>query len=130
MVMSAVLYRIKCKVFAPCCGWPSSPPPPNVSSKFKSYDDAIAQLQDDESIGFVGIVGNLQVSGFWFSMVRRFNKTAHPRNLTVVTHGGNGGRGKLPGTLDDVLALKGFDRFSKNVSILAAMRPSAMPTFL
>ena len=66
-----------------------------------------ARVADGETLSFVGIAGNLQVAGFWFALVKRFQAEGHPKNLTVVCHGGNGGRGKLPGSLDDVLKLKG-----------------------
>ena len=48
------------------------------------------------------------LTSFYFALVRRFKTSGSPRNLTIVSHGGNGGKGKLPGSLDDVLALPGL----------------------
>ena len=106
MILKAIFSRFKNKIFARCCGYPNCPPPPGVCSKFRTFDDAVARVADGETLSFVGIAGNLQVVGFWFALVRRFRREGHPRNLTVVCHGGNGGRGKMPGSMDDVLALK------------------------
>lgn len=113
-VVSSLLRRIKGKLLERFCsmGYPNRPPPEGLplstAAKFVSYNTACAgSVKDGDVLCFVGIAGNLTVTGFWFALARRFKATGSPKNLTVVSHGGNGGRGKLPGSLDDVLALKG-----------------------
>ena len=107
MIIKGLLSRFRCKIFARCCGYPACAPPPGVCPKFRSFADAVARVADGETLSFVGMAGNLPVVGFWFALVKRYQAEGHPKNLTVVCHGGNGGRGKLPGSLDDVLKLKG-----------------------
>ena len=121
MIIKALLSRFRCKIFARCCGYPACAPPAGVCPKFCSFADAVARVADGETLSFVGMAGNLQVVGFWFALVKRYQAEGHPKNLTVVCHGGNGGRGKLPGSLDDVLKLKGCGRAS---SPLTATRTS------
>ena len=99
---------------APCA--PRTPPfapqteplsAPGARSSFASLDEAAASVRDGDVLALAGLAGHLNATGFFFSLVRRFKHTGHPRGLTVVTHGGNGGRGRFPGTIDDVLALPG-----------------------
>lgn len=42
-----------------------------------------------------------------WALIRRFKATGCPKNITIICHGGNGGRGRLPGTIDDLMGLKG-----------------------
>ena len=119
MIIKALLSRFRCKIFARCCGYPACAPPAGVCPKFCSFADAVARVADGETLSFVGIAGNLQVVGFWFALVRRFRREGHPRNLTVVCHGGNGGRGKMPGSMDD------FADLYRAMSPMSPSTPSA-----
>ena len=109
IIQSLVCGKFRGKVFAKCCGYPACCPPPGVSEAFCSLDwAAAAAVKDNDVLAIVGMAGNLALSNFFFALVHRHKTTGSPRNLTIVTHGGNGGRGKLPGSLDDVLALPGL----------------------
>ena len=77
-----------------------------------SYAAAAALLQDGQVIATVGLASNLMLPRFYAALATRFARTGSPRQLTSLTHGGNGSRGKLPGTIDDLLRIPGlFSRF-------------------
>ena len=109
--VAAIALRFRCKFFDVCgFGWPSSPPPAAVraSKQFGSHDTAAAAVQDGDTLMLAGLAGNQMITGFYCALLRRWRRTRTPRGLTLVCHGGNGGRGKLPLSVDDVLSVKGL----------------------
>jgi propionate CoA-transferase len=54
-----------------------------------------------------GMAGNGRCSIFFWALRDRFLKTGHPRGLTWITVGAQGGRGRAPGTIEEI-ALPGL----------------------
>lgn len=77
-----------------------SPVPDNP--KFMTAWDAAGLIQDGAVIGTSGIGGNQRCSLMYWAIRERFDAERHPRDLTVVCIGGQGGRGKIPGTLEEM----------------------------
>lgn len=84
------------------------PVPFRENPKFMDAWDAVALVPDDAVIGISGIGGNQRPSLLYRAIRERFLKTGHPRNLTVIGIGGQGGRGIVPGTVEE-LALEGLN---------------------
>lgn len=79
------------------------------SDKFITAREA-AELIPDEAIALSnGIAGNARCSIFFWAIRDRFLHTGHPRNLTWVNVAAQGGRGKVPGTVEE-LGLPGLLR--------------------
>lgn len=70
--------------------------------KFMGPRDAVARIPDGSVLGFSGLAGNMRASIMYWAIREVFEETGHPQNLTVVTLGGFGGRGRVPGTLEEL----------------------------
>jgi propionate CoA-transferase len=70
--------------------------------KFVSARHAVATLPDDAVCFSSGMAGNGRCSIFFWALRDRFQRSGHPRNLTWITVGAQGGRGKAPGTLEEI----------------------------
>ena len=71
--------------------------------KFMGPMDAIQSLvRDGDVVGFSGLGGNQHVTILYCALRDSFLNTGHPRDLTVVAIGGMGGRGRIPGTLEEL----------------------------
>lgn len=70
--------------------------------KFVSARHAVATLPDDAVCFSSGMAGNGRCSIFFWALRDRFQRSGHPRNLTWITVGAQGGRGKVPGTLEEI----------------------------
>ena len=105
----AVAIRFRCMHLDRCgLGWPVAAPPSGVCGKFESWNEAAASVKDGATLYLAGLTGNQMVTGFYYALLRRHRRTGAPSGLTVVCHGGNGGRGKMPGCIDDVLRVPGL----------------------
>jgi propionate CoA-transferase len=63
---------------------------------------AAGLIADDASVAVSGLGGNQRASIVFWAIRERFAKTGHPANLTVMNLGGHGGRGRAPGTLEEI----------------------------
>ncbi len=70
--------------------------------KFMSAREAVSLIKDGSVIGTSGLAGNQRASLIWWAIKEMFEETGHPRNLTLISVGGQGGRGKIPGTLEEL----------------------------
>lgn len=70
--------------------------------KFMGAREAVAMIKDGSVIASSGLAGNMRASFMWWAIREMFEETGHPRNLTIVSVGGQGGRGKIPGTLEEL----------------------------
>ncbi len=70
--------------------------------KFMSAREAVSLIKDGSVIGTSGLAGNQRASLIWWAIKEMFEETGHPRDLTIVSVGGQGGRGKIPGTLEEL----------------------------
>ena len=83
-----------------------SPVPDNP--KFMTAWEATKLIPDGAVMGTSGIGGNQRCSLMYWAMRERFEAEGSPRDITIVCIGGQGGRGKIPGTLEE-LALEGLN---------------------
>lgn len=73
-----------------------------VSKKFVSAREAARLIPDGATVFSNGLAGNARCSVFFWAIREAFQKTGHPRNLTWVNVGAQGGRGKVPGTIEEI----------------------------
>lgn len=75
--------------------------------KFMGPRDAVKLINDGSVVAVSGLAGNQRASIIFWAMRELFEETGHPRDLTVLCIGGYGGRGKIPGTLEEI-GIKGL----------------------
>jgi propionate CoA-transferase len=78
-----------------------------ANPKFMSAREAIAKIPDGAVAVTVGMAGNTRCQIFFWGVREAFEKTGHPKNLTWITVGAQGSRGRVPGTIEE-LALPGL----------------------
>ena len=82
--------------------------PPGISNKkFITAREAAKQVADGSVALSCGMAGNARCSVFFWAIREAFLKNGHPKNLTWINVGAQGGRGKAPGTVEE-LALPGL----------------------
>lgn len=77
-------------------------PGKGVSEKFLTGRDAAALIPDGATVISSGMAGNSRCSTFFWAIRERFESEGRPRGLTWISVGGQGGRGKAPGTVEEV----------------------------
>ena len=83
------------------------PSPAPENPLFRTARQAAAMIPDGAVVATSGLGGNQRSSLMYWAIRERFEATRHPANLTIVCVGGQGGRGRVPGTLEE-LALPGL----------------------
>ncbi|QUM76920.1 hypothetical protein HWV00_12095 [Moritella sp. 24] len=71
------------------------------SPQFMGPRDAVRLIKDKDTVIVCGIGGNQRISILSWALKEVFEETHHPQNLTLITAAGLGGRGKVPGTLEE-----------------------------
>lgn len=82
-------------------------PEGDLSPKFLSARQAVRLVRDGARVLSTGMAGNGRCKSFYFALRDEFRRTGHPRDLTWMGVGAIGGRGRVPGTVED-LALPGL----------------------
>jgi len=77
------------------------------NSRFMGPREAVGLIEDGDFVAVSGLGGNQHATILYWALRELFQETASPRNLTLMPIGGQGGRGKVPGTVDE-LALDGL----------------------
>ncbi len=70
--------------------------------KFMGPRRAAALVPDGSVVMASGLAANARASILYWAVRELFEETGHPRDLTVLSVGGFGGRGKVPGTLEEL----------------------------
>jgi acyl CoA:acetate/3-ketoacid CoA transferase len=78
------------------------PSPVPENPKFMSPRAAIGLIGDGAVVAASGLGAHHRASILYWAIREAFEQTGHPRGLTLVNIGGHGGRGVLPGTLDEL----------------------------
>ena len=73
-----------------------APARPLRRSKITSLDQAVAFIQDGDTVSTCGISGTAFPENVIVALERRFLKTEKPRNLTLFYGGGRGRQGPRP----------------------------------
>ncbi|MCB9284320.1 MAG: hypothetical protein H6563_09630 [Lewinellaceae bacterium] len=77
-------------------------PGKTVSKKFISAREAARLFPDGATVFSSGIGGNARCTIFFFALRNRFQTSGHPNGLTWVNGGGQGSRGRVPGTVEEM----------------------------
>lgn len=77
-------------------------PPGLDPRRFLTAREAADRVADGTVCFSNGMAGNGRCSIFFWALRDRFLRTGHPRDLTWITVGAQGGRGKAPGTLEEI----------------------------
>ena len=77
-------------------------PPEPLAGKFRSARAAADMIADDACVISCGISGNARCSIFFWALRERFEQSGYPQRLTWISVGGQGGRGRAPGTVEEV----------------------------
>ncbi len=84
---------------------------PDVDNpKFMSAGDAVSLIPDNACLMGMGMTVSARPAILWSAIGRRYKTTGSPRNLTVITAGGAGGRGKITGSVEE-LGIKGLNTY-------------------
>ena len=70
--------------------------------KFMGPRDAVKLIRDGDVVATSGLGGNQWASIIYWSMRDLFKETGHPRDLTVISIGGQGSRGRAPGSIEEL----------------------------
>lgn len=85
----------------------SAPSPVPENPTFLTAAEAAALLRDGDVVAVSGLGGQQRASVLYWAIRERFTRDGHPARLTLVNVGSHGGRGRAPGTLEE-LALPGL----------------------
>jgi len=75
--------------------------------KFISAREAAMKIPDGATVLSSGMAGNTRCSIFFWAIREQYERTSYPRDLTWITVGAQGGRGRVPGTMEE-MALPGL----------------------
>ena len=70
--------------------------------KFMGSRDAVQLIRDGDVIATSGIGGNQPMAILYYAIREVFEETGHPANLTLLCTSGQGGRGKVPGSMEEL----------------------------
>jgi propionate CoA-transferase len=77
-------------------------PPEPLPDKFKSARAAVDMIPDGACVISCGIAASARCSIFFWAVRERFEQSGSPNGLTWISVGGQGGRGRIPGTVEEV----------------------------
>jgi propionate CoA-transferase len=77
-------------------------PPEPLPKKFKSARAAVNMIPAGACVISCGFAGNARCSIFFWALRERFEQTGNPKGLTWISVGGQGGRGRVPGSVEEV----------------------------
>lgn len=70
--------------------------------KFVSAREAVSRIPDGAVVMSTGMGGSMRPAILYVAVREAFAAKGHPAGLTWITAGGAGGRGRIPGTVEDV----------------------------
>jgi propionate CoA-transferase len=76
--------------------------PPGLGPKFISARQAAKMIPDGATLTIGGFTSIGRASIFYWALRSAFKRSGHPRNLTVIGACPQGGRGKAPGTIEEL----------------------------
>ncbi len=69
---------------------------------FMTARDAAGLIADGSTVISCGMAANSRCSAMFWAIRESFQRCGHPRNLTWIAIGGQGGRGRVPGTVEEI----------------------------
>ncbi len=82
-------------------------PPGLDPERFLNARAAVGLVADGSTVVSCGLAANARCSIFYWALRERFETDGHPAGLTWISVGAQGGRGRVPGTVEE-LALPGL----------------------
>jgi propionate CoA-transferase len=76
--------------------------PPGLGPKFVSARNAVGLIPDGATLTIGGFAATARASIFYWALRDTFDRTGHPRHLTVIGACPQGGRGKTPGMIEEL----------------------------
>ena len=73
-----------------------------LSGKFVSAREVVGLIPDRATVLSCGLASHARCSIFYWAVREVFEQTGRPRDLTWISVGAQGGRGKVPGTVEDL----------------------------
>lgn len=70
--------------------------------KFMSAREAVSMIRDGDAVSTSGLGGNQRASILYWAIRELFEETGHPKDLTIMSIGGQGGRAIAPGTVEEM----------------------------
>ena len=70
--------------------------------KFMGPRAAVKNIPDGAVMAFSGLGGNQWVSIIYRTMRKLYKETGHPKDITAIIIGGNGSRGRAPGSIEEI----------------------------
>jgi len=70
--------------------------------KFMGSRDAVKLIRDGDVVATSGMAGNQRLGIMYWAIREMFDETGRPRNLTLMCTGGQGARGKVPGSMEEL----------------------------
>jgi len=70
--------------------------------KFMGPRDAVKLIRDGDFVAVSGLGSTPRASIMYWAIQEMFKETGHPRDLSIMAIGGFGGRGKAPGTTEEL----------------------------
>ena len=86
-------------------------PGDGVSPKFVTGREAALRIPDGATVISCGMAGNARCSAFFWAVSEAFVRHGRPRGLTWISVGAQGGRGKAPGTVEELARPGLLDRY-------------------
>ena len=77
-------------------------PPEPLRDKFKSARAAVDLIPNGACVVSSGIAANARCSILFWALRERFEQSGYPKGLTWISVAGQGGRGRVPGTVEEV----------------------------
>lgn len=77
-------------------------PPGSLDPRFMTAREAANLVPDGACCLSTGMAGNARCSTLLWAIRERFEREGHPRGLTWIAVGGQGGRGRAPGSVEEV----------------------------
>ncbi len=77
-------------------------PGDSVSDKFLTGREAAAKIPSGATVISTGMAGNARCSAFFWAIAEHYAAHCCPRSLTWISVGAQGGRGKAPGTVEEM----------------------------
>lgn len=72
------------------------------NAKFMGSRDAVKLIRDGDVIAFSGLGGSQHTPIMYWAIREIYEETGHPRDLTAMAVSAIGGRGKVPGTMEEL----------------------------
>ena len=72
------------------------------ADSFMSARDAVSLIADGSTVISCGMAANARCSALFWAVAEAFQRSGRPRDLTWIAIGGQGGRGRVPGTVEEI----------------------------